>query len=152
MVPLHKTPLYSADSWPNTYWTAERNTTEWSVFVRELVNSGNALSKALLELLAPTLPGAHIGLSFLRIYDLRSLADFHVAGIFDSYSLFEDILEQPHKYLNGTAPLNVDSCINKCVYQLNENTTDTGNCTTVTGSDADSYMWYVVSHYAFTNF
>lgn len=61
MIPLHKVVLYSADSYPNTYWTEERNTTEWNVFMRELVNSGNALSKALLQLLAPTLKGAHIG-------------------------------------------------------------------------------------------
>ena len=27
----------------------------------ELVNSGNALSKALLQILAPALPGAHVG-------------------------------------------------------------------------------------------
>lgn len=27
----------------------------------EMVNAGNALSKALLQLLAPTLPGAHLG-------------------------------------------------------------------------------------------
>ena len=29
--------------------------------MRELVNSGNALSKALLQLLVPTLRGAHVG-------------------------------------------------------------------------------------------
>lgn len=61
MVPLQETSLYSADSYPNMYWDAPRNTTEWSVFMREMVNSGNALSKALLQLLAPSLEGAHIG-------------------------------------------------------------------------------------------
>lgn len=61
MYPLQKTILYSADSYPNRYWTAERNTTEWSIFMTEMVNAGNALSKALLQLLASTLPGAHIG-------------------------------------------------------------------------------------------
>lgn len=61
MVPLHEVPLYSANSYPNTYWTAQRNTTEWSVFMREMVNTGNALSKALLQILAPTLEGAHVG-------------------------------------------------------------------------------------------
>ncbi len=61
MVPLQDTPLYSADSWPNQYWTAERNTTEWSVLMAEMVKSGNALSKALLQILTPTLKGAHVG-------------------------------------------------------------------------------------------
>ena len=63
MIPLQKTPLYSPDAYPSRYWTAPRNTTEWSVFMAELVNAGNALSRALLELLAPTLPGAHVGAS-----------------------------------------------------------------------------------------
>lgn len=61
MIPLQHTVLYSADSYPNRFWTLERNTTEWSVLMTEMVNTGNALSRALLELLAPTLPGAHVG-------------------------------------------------------------------------------------------
>ena len=61
MVPLEMTPLYSANSYPNKYWTAQRNTTEWSVFMRELTTSGNAIARLELQLLAPTLHGAHIG-------------------------------------------------------------------------------------------
>lgn len=61
MIPLETTPLYSATSWPNRYWTFERNTTEWSVFMRELTTSGNAIAKLMLEALAPKLHGAHIG-------------------------------------------------------------------------------------------
>lgn len=61
MIPLQRTILYSPDSYPNRYWTLERNTTEWSIMMTEMVNGGNALSRALLELLAPTLPGAHVG-------------------------------------------------------------------------------------------
>ena len=61
MVPLETAPLYAADSYPNRYWTAVRNTTEWSVFMRELTTSGNALSKLMLEALAPKLHGAHLG-------------------------------------------------------------------------------------------
>ncbi|OBZ65298.1 hypothetical protein A0H81_14748 [Grifola frondosa] len=88
MIPLQHTILYSADSYPNHYWTAPRNTTEWSVYMTELVNSGNALSKLMLQNLAPTLHGSHLGL-------------------FDSYGLFSDILSNPQDFLNGTAPLNV---------------------------------------------
>lgn len=61
MIPLQKTILYSPDSYPNRYWTAERNTTEWSILMTEMVNAGNALSRALLELLAQKLHGAHVG-------------------------------------------------------------------------------------------
>ena len=72
MIPLQKTILYGADSYPNRYWTAERNTTEWSVFMTEMVNAGNALSRALLQLLAPTLPGAHVGTSARRFKCFRA--------------------------------------------------------------------------------
>lgn len=82
MVPLHKVPLYAANSYPNTYWTAERNTTEWSVFMRELVTSGNALSKALLQLLAPTLKGAHVGKRRTpSSYTARYLMNLQVSSI-----------------------------------------------------------------------
>ena len=61
MVPLEKAPLYAADSYPNHYWTEVRNTTEWSVFMRELTLTGNALSELMLKALAPKLHGAHLG-------------------------------------------------------------------------------------------
>ena len=61
MVPLEKAPLYAADSYPNHYWTEVRNTTEWSVFMTELTTSGNEIAKLMLQALAPTLHGAHIG-------------------------------------------------------------------------------------------
>ena len=63
MIPLEFTPLYAPNSYPSVYWTAQRNTTEWSVFMNELTTSGNALAKLMLDALAPTLPGAHIGKS-----------------------------------------------------------------------------------------
>ena len=52
MIPLETTILYSPDSYPNHYWTAERNTTEWSLFMRELTTSGNAIAKLMLEAFA----------------------------------------------------------------------------------------------------
>ena len=63
MIPLEKTVLYAPYSYPNKYWTEQRNTTGWSVFMRELTASGNAIAKLMLEALAPTLHGAHIGKS-----------------------------------------------------------------------------------------
>ena len=61
MIPLETVPLYAPDSYPNLYWNARRNTTEWSVFMRELTTSGNAIARLQLQLLAPALKGAHIG-------------------------------------------------------------------------------------------
>ncbi|KAG6908294.1 hypothetical protein DXG01_005395 [Tephrocybe rancida] len=69
MLPLQLTSLYSPTSYPNRYWTAERNTTEWSVFMKEMVLSGNALTKLKLQVLAPALPGSHIGKPSLK--DIR---------------------------------------------------------------------------------
>jgi hypothetical protein len=61
MIPLETVPIYSANSYPNRFWTLPRNTTEWSLFMREMVLSGNQLTKLLLQDLAPKLPGAHVG-------------------------------------------------------------------------------------------
>lgn len=61
MVPLQHAILYSATSYPNHYWDLPRNTTEWNVGMTELTNAGNELSRLMLQDLAPTLPGAHIG-------------------------------------------------------------------------------------------
>ena len=61
MIPLETVLLYAPVSYPNLYWNAQRNTTEWSVFMRELTTSGNAIARLQLQLLAPSLKGAHIG-------------------------------------------------------------------------------------------
>ncbi|KAJ7595525.1 GDSL lipase/acylhydrolase [Mycena floridula] len=127
MIPLQHTPLYSADSYINHYWTLQRNTTEWSVVMAELVLSGNALSKLMLETVAPSFPEAHIGL-------------------FDSYGLFTDMINNPADYLNGTAPLNTTVPLKSCVYQLNEPTSDTGICTIAQGTDKDSFLWFDELH------
>ncbi|PIL25384.1 hypothetical protein GSI_13274 [Ganoderma sinense ZZ0214-1] len=127
MVPLETTPLYSADSYPNKYWTAQRNTTEWSVFMKELTTAGNAIARLQLQLLAPTLDGAHL-------------------GFFDSHSLFADIYKNPQLYLNGTAPLNVTGAAHSCVYELNESTSGKAVCTTANGTDQDSFLWYDELH------
>ncbi|KAF8904694.1 GDSL lipase/acylhydrolase [Gymnopilus junonius] len=127
MIPLETVPLYAPVSYPDRYWTAQRNTTEWSVFMKELVLSGNQLTKLMLEALAPKLSDSHI-------------------GIFDSHGLFTDMRAHPQLYLNGTAPLNVTGAVQACVFQLNESTSDTGDCTIATGSDRDSFLWFDELH------
>jgi len=127
MIPLQNVPLYAPVSYPNRYWTAQKNSTEWSMFITELVLSGNMLTKLMLEALAPTLHGAHV-------------------AIFDSHSLFADMFAHPALYLNGTAPLNVTGSIRACVFELNESTSDTGDCTIATGTEVDSFLWFDELH------
>ncbi|KAK0185023.1 GDSL lipase/esterase [Armillaria mellea] len=122
MVPLNEAILYAPNPYPNHYFDGPRNTTEWSVFIRELVLSGNALSRAMLQALVPEVPGAHI-------------------GIFDSHSLFQDIHDNPAAYLNGTAPFNVTGAVLSCVEESSGL-----QCTTVNGTDRDSYLWYDELH------
>ncbi|KAJ7242910.1 GDSL lipase/acylhydrolase [Mycena rebaudengoi] len=119
MIPLETTILYGADSYPNRYWFLERNTTEWSVTMRELSLSGNKLTKLMLQALAPTLPGSHIAL-------------------FDSHSLFQDMFDHPAQYFNGTAPLNVTGAWNACVAPLGGGPLA---CTVANGTDRDSFLW-----------
>ncbi|THH33341.1 hypothetical protein EUX98_g827 [Antrodiella citrinella] len=125
--PLEHTINYGAVSYPNLYWTAQRNQTDWHLTMTQYVAAGNELSSLMLKNLASTLPDIHIGL-------------------FDSYKLISDMLAHPQDYLNGTAPVNTTGAIHSCVYELNESTSDTGNCTIVTGSDVDSYLWYDEVH------
>ncbi|KII92682.1 carbohydrate esterase family 16 protein [Plicaturopsis crispa FD-325 SS-3] len=124
MIPLEHTILYSNESYFNVYWSDPRNSTAWSVSMRELTQTGNAIAKLLLQALAPTLPGAHIGL-------------------FNSNGLFQDMIDHPANYLNGTAPLNVTGAVKSCVYP--EHGTS-GVCTTATGTDRDSFLWYDELH------
>ncbi|CAL1699732.1 unnamed protein product [Somion occarium] len=118
MIPLQLTILYRADGYLTRFWTAPHNQTEWSVYMTELVASGNELARLMLQSLSRELPGAHIGL-------------------FDSYSFFMDIHDYPQNYLNGTAPLNVTGCINSCI--VNEDGSST--CTIIQGTDRDSFLW-----------
>ena len=61
MLPLNLTPLYSNNSYPNIFWDLERNTTEWNIFMSELVLAGNEIASLMLGNLPPSLPGAKIG-------------------------------------------------------------------------------------------
>ncbi|EIN06960.1 carbohydrate esterase family 16 protein [Punctularia strigosozonata HHB-11173 SS5] len=127
MLPLDLLPEYQADSYPNHYWSAQRNTTEWNVFMKELVASGNTLSKLMIQIMAPSLPGATI-------------------GYFDSHALFTDMHDNPSLYLNGTAPLNVTGSIVSCILQVNESTSDPGDCTIAQGTDRDSFLFFDEIH------
>ncbi|KAH8823572.1 GDSL lipase/acylhydrolase [Flagelloscypha sp. PMI_526] len=125
MIPLQYTIQYGVNSYPTKFWQYPKNSTSWAVTMEELVRSGNKLTNLMLNDLVATLPGAHVAL-------------------FDSYTLYQDMYQNPANYLNGTLPLNVTGAINSCVYELNsqENT-----CTIVPPGDGrDSYLWWDELH------
>ncbi|PAV23314.1 carbohydrate esterase family 16 [Pyrrhoderma noxium] len=126
MIPLQNTILYSENSYPNRFWAFPKNATEWNLFMTELTLTGNKLAELMLLDLLPRIPGAHVGL-------------------FDSHGLFSDMYTNPQNYLNGTAPLNVTGCINSCVFPLNQSDA-TPTCTTVSGTDRDSFLWFDELH------
>ena len=99
MVPLYRAPSYTK---PNANME----------LLRELVATGNELREMMLQLLAPTIPDAHIGL-------------------FNAHDLFTDIINNPKNYLNGTVDLNVESA------WLDRSRDD--RCANM--SDRDSFMW-----------
>ena len=101
MVPLDRAPSYTK---PNANME----------LLRELVATGNELREMMLQLLAPTMPDAHIGL-------------------FNTHGLFTDIINNPKNYLNGTVDLNVESAWLDCSRD--------GGCTNM--SDRDSFLWWV---------
>jgi len=119
MIPLELTILYSPNSYPNRFWAVERNATDWSVLVTEMVLAGNMLTKLMLQALALGLPGSHI-------------------AIFDSHSLIQDMYDHPALYLNGTAPLNVTGCWNSCVAPFGGGDLV---CTVQNGTARESYLW-----------
>ena len=160
MIPLNLTPLYSPTSYPNRFWSAVRNTTEWSVFMYELVRAGNAITDFMFQMAAPRLQGAHIG----ELFDPPSPASsfwfsFHICSCstrsasFDTYALFSDMFANPGAYLNGTAAnpagngppvYNVTGCIKSCVLQLNESPSGPDTCTIVQDEvQQDAYLWWV---------
>ncbi|KAL1747186.1 hypothetical protein HDZ31DRAFT_80656 [Schizophyllum fasciatum] len=122
MNPLEKTPMYARDGRPTGTWTAAKNATEWNIFIQELTTAGNKLAELMLKQLVPTLEGAHVAL-------------------FDSHALFTEMIANPGDYLNGTAPINVTTAIRTCDWKEGQDQTDTVTCTTVNGTDRDSYMW-----------
>lgn len=127
MIPLELTVLYSVDTYYNHYWTLERNSTAWNIAMAEVTKAGNAISYLMLQQLATTLPGAHI-------------------GYFNSSALFLDMYHNPSQYLNGTAPLNVTGAVKSCVYAEYESTANTGVCTIANGTARDSFLWYDELH------
>lgn len=62
MIPLFLLPMYSPTGYNTRYWNEPHNQTEWSIFIAELVRSGNELQNLRAQYVAPSrFPGARIG-------------------------------------------------------------------------------------------
>ncbi|KAG8746662.1 hypothetical protein FRC12_014230 [Ceratobasidium sp. 428] len=119
MILLQLAPMYSATGYTTKFWNYPHNQTEWSIFMAELVRSGNALTAFWIEYVAPLrLPGATFGL-------------------FNSYRLFKDIYENPAPYLVGP-PYNVDDAIDACKFPYGD---DVLVCVKQPDTVHDSYLW-----------
>ena len=132
--------MYLPDAYPNKFTTEIKNATAWHLGMKELTTAGNEIAKLLLEDLVPSLEGAHVGKLYPCIEVIRRELTLHV-GLFDSHALFYDIHEHPDAYLNGTAASNVVDPTYSCIYEELQDVTETVPCTTVDGTDRDSYMW-----------
>ncbi|KAK0198889.1 SGNH hydrolase-type esterase domain-containing protein [Armillaria mellea] len=125
MVPLNEVILYAADSYPNRYFSDARNTTEWSVFMRELVLAWEC-----------AVPGHAAGARCQRCRVLIS-ASLTRTGCSRTCTTTR------RRTCNGTAPLNVTGAAVSCVF------TEGGGssvCTTAQGTDRDSFLWYDELH------
>jgi len=121
MIPLELTPLYGKLPQPlDRYWPYARNRTQYSIEIRELVQSGNALWDLQVPNFVSSSPGAQ-------------------AAVFNSNQLFRNIYYNPSKYLNGSHPLNVTG------YDSHSNITG-GD--TVVSPNPDSFMWYDSLHFS----
>ncbi|KAI4522004.1 hypothetical protein K525DRAFT_284208 [Schizophyllum commune Loenen D] len=127
MIPLEYAPMYLPDAYPNKFTTEIKNATAWHLGMKELTSAGNEIAKLG-------------GRSPIR----RELT--LQVGLFDSHALFHDIHEHPDAYLNGTAAFNVVDSTYSCIYEELQDVTETVSCTTVEGTDRDSYMWWDELH------
>ena len=85
VVPLEWVPLYSVDSYVNWYWMQQHNTMEWHLFMVEMMSAGNVIARLMLQVLAPTLSGAHMGM-LITCFSSSPIYCLCVPGLFDLYS------------------------------------------------------------------
>lgn len=52
---------------PKWNWLAQRNATEWNIFMREITRSGNTIASLMLQDLPSSLSGAHIGMPDAKV-------------------------------------------------------------------------------------
>lgn len=119
--------------------------------MKELVTSGNALSRLMVGNLSRELPNATIGQP-THIMKMISHSMATATGYFESYDLFNAIHDLPYQFLNGTAPLNVTGCVAACVFQPHQpvldgvSMPDQAECTVAQRTNRDSFMWYDELH------
>ncbi|ELU42898.1 GDSL-like lipase/Acylhydrolase domain-containing protein [Rhizoctonia solani AG-1 IA] len=124
MIPLYRAPFYSPDGYNNKYWNVPHNQTEWSILMAEMVQASNELYALRTKYIAPSqFPGARIGL-------------------FDSFGLFNDIYNNPWKYLVGP-DYNVKDAINACRYPEGSSELI---CVNQPPEVHDSFLWWDEIH------
>jgi hypothetical protein len=120
-VPLDLVPLYSAPSrgglgWSKFWTNKPANVAGIANQMGQLVSAANDGFKNKAEAI----------MTEGKRYPEAQLA------LFDTWSLFHDIYNNPSTYLNGTTPLNVTSSVVQCFRD--------GQCTR--SSSPDSYLWF----------
>lgn len=132
-VPLHLAPLYANDTLhgvgDNQYWPEKwTNHTLVAEIMHEATSSVNEIFKYRTPfevLVAQRYPGAHF-------------------AIFDTYSLVEDIYDDPARYLNGTG---VEAGGESVWGYENHCTVDQSECVKQqNGSNPDAFLWYDELH------
>ncbi|KAJ6620442.1 GDSL lipase/esterase [Mycena sp. CBHHK59/15] len=125
LIPLQLTRLYSNSSAPTIYWPQAHDGNGWNKRMFNLVNSLNALIKNGLDVLNQEWRGS-------------ATVDF-----FNTYSLFEDMYNEPGKWFNGSIPANVTGHCHQCPDPDDYRQCGIGDCTL---AERDSYMWWDELH------
>ena len=131
--PLHLAPLYANDTLhgvgPNQYWpTKPANHTQIAETMHEYTTTVNSVFRyqtAFELLVAKRYPGAHF-------------------AVFDTYSLIEDIYDDPTAYLNGTGVMAGGESV--WGYDHHCNVNQTVCVKQENGTNPDGFLWYDELH------
>jgi len=125
LIPLQLTRLYSNSSDPTIYFPAPHDGVAWNKRMFNFVHSLNALIRGGVAALTQ---------------EWRGTATIDV---FDTYSLFEDMYNNPTPWFNGSIPANVTGHCHQCPDPNDFTQCGIGDCTL---AERDSYMWWDELH------
>ncbi|KAJ6562881.1 GDSL lipase/esterase [Mycena vulgaris] len=125
LTPLQLTRLYSNSSVPTIYFPAPHDGVAWNKRMLNFVHTVNALIRS--------------GVAALN-QEWRGSA---TVDIFDTYSLFEDMYNEPTKWFNGSIPANSTGHCHQCPDPDDFRQCGVGDCTL---DQRDSYMFWDELH------
>ncbi|KAJ7468742.1 GDSL lipase/esterase [Mycena latifolia] len=125
LVPLQLTRLYSNSSAPTIYFPGPHDGVAWNKRMFNFVHSLNALIRSGVDALSQEWHGSA------------------TLDVFDTYSLFEDMYNEPAKWFNGSIPANVTGHCHQCPDPDDFRQCGIGDCTL---AERDSYMWWDELH------